>query len=303
MLSIGAVARETGIQIATLRKWEARYGYPVPLRTEGGQRLYRQQDVDELLEIGRQIAAGERPGKIIAARHEWRVAGKSVDLPPVEVGGLVGRALEVLKTNDLRRFRELIEGARLSCRAEVFIEHLAAPLTTAIGDAWQRGELPVFAEHYFARFLREQLGRYCPPDRAERDEPMVLLANPSGEHHTLGLAMLDAALQAQGIETVMLDGDLPVGELVSAAVVYKVQVVALSASLAFPPKMLLTWLASLRRDMPATIPIWIGGMGSRKLSSLPPGVIGMSSIQEAVAACKLMLGESSPPSIQEPYRS
>lgn len=303
MLSIGAVARQTGIQIATLRKWEARYGYPVPQRTEGGQRLYRQQDVDELLEIGRQLAAGERPGKIIAARREGGVAGESVDSPPVDAEGLVGRTLEALKKNDLRRFRDLIEGARLSSRAEVFIEHLAAPLTTAIGDAWQRGELPVFAEHYFARFLREQLGRYCPSDRAERDEPTVLLANPSGEHHTLGLAMLDAALQARGIETVMLDGDLPVGELLSAAVAYKVRVVALSASLAFPPKMLLTWLAGLRSDLPASISIWIGGMGSRKLPSLPPGVIGMSSIQEAVAACKLMLGESSPSNIQEPSRS
>lgn len=299
MLSIGAVARQTGIHIATLRKWEARYGYPVPQRSEGGQRLYRQQDVDELLEISRQIAAGERPGKLIAARREGRVAGESFVSSPVDAGGLVGRTLDALKTNDLRRFRDLIEGARLSSRAEVFIEHLAAPLTTAVGDAWQSGDLPVFAEHYFARFLREQLGRYCPPDRAEPDEPMVLLANPSGEYHTLGLAMLDAAMQAQGIETVMLDGDLPVGELVSAAVVYRVRVVALSASLAFPPKMLLTWLASLRRDLPATIPIWIGGMGSRKLSSLPPGVVGMSNIQEAVAACKLMLGESSPSNIQE----
>ena len=33
MLSIGAVAKATGIRVETLRTWERRYGFPRPERT------------------------------------------------------------------------------------------------------------------------------------------------------------------------------------------------------------------------------------------------------------------------------
>jgi DNA-binding transcriptional MerR regulator/methylmalonyl-CoA mutase cobalamin-binding subunit len=298
-LSIGAVARQTGIQIATLRKWEVRYGFPVPLRTAGGQRSYQQQDVEALLEIRRRQLAGERISKLLVANREAAVETSRNDQPAVMTPDLVGQALDALKKNDLKLFRQRVEGARRAVRAEEFIERLAAPLTGAVGEAWLSGELPVFAEHYFSRFLREQLGCYSRSAAADNCQPMVLLASPSGEHHTLGLAMLEAALQEQGVETAMLEGDLPIGELVSAAVVYGVRVVALSASLSFSPKILGAMVAQLRRDLPAHISIWLGGTGSQKLCTLPSGVQGMSSIQEAIAASKLMLGECAPAGIQE----
>lgn len=302
LLSIGAVARQTGIQIATLRKWEARYGFPVPRRTAGGQRSYQQQDVEALLKIRRRQLAGERIGKLLVAIREAAAGSppkeESVAIPP----DLVGQTLDALQKNDLELFRQRVEGARRVTRAEEFIERLAAPLTSAVGDAWLSGDLPVFAEHYFSRFLREQLGCYGRPAACGYGKPMVILANPSGERHTLGLAMLDAALQEQGVETAMLEGDLPVGELVNAAVAYGVQVVALSASLSFSPKILGGMVAQLRSNLPSHIAIWLGGMGSQKLCALPNGVQGMSSIQEAVAASKRLLGEATSAGLQEQYR-
>ena len=48
MLSIGAVERDSGVGRDTLRIWERRYGYPVPLRTPKGGRLYSKKHVKTL---------------------------------------------------------------------------------------------------------------------------------------------------------------------------------------------------------------------------------------------------------------
>lgn len=45
---INAVANLTGISANTLRTWERRYGMPKPRRTEGGTRLYAEDDVTRL---------------------------------------------------------------------------------------------------------------------------------------------------------------------------------------------------------------------------------------------------------------
>ena len=38
--------KETGIKADTLRAWERRYDLPHPSRTEGGQRLFSEKDIE-----------------------------------------------------------------------------------------------------------------------------------------------------------------------------------------------------------------------------------------------------------------
>lgn len=69
LVEIGAVARETGIRLATLRVWERRYGFPAPVRDTRGRRLYSRQQVDQLRALKRHVDNGYRPGKLIEALH------------------------------------------------------------------------------------------------------------------------------------------------------------------------------------------------------------------------------------------
>ena len=46
---IGAVSKTTGIPVSTLRIWETRYGAFSPVKTEGKQRLFAEQDVSKAL--------------------------------------------------------------------------------------------------------------------------------------------------------------------------------------------------------------------------------------------------------------
>ena len=46
--NIKAVVTQTGLNPATIRAWERRYGFPMPQRTEGGHRQYSRRDIDAL---------------------------------------------------------------------------------------------------------------------------------------------------------------------------------------------------------------------------------------------------------------
>jgi MerR family transcriptional regulator, light-induced transcriptional regulator len=61
---IGAVSRLTGIPPDTLRVWERRYDLVAPMRSEGGGRLYSQEDVTRLSVIKRLVDSGHAIGTI-----------------------------------------------------------------------------------------------------------------------------------------------------------------------------------------------------------------------------------------------
>ncbi|MGG5837319.1 MULTISPECIES: MerR family transcriptional regulator [Enterobacteriaceae] len=71
--SIGEFARLCGINATTLRAWQSRYGLLKPLRTDGGHRLYSDEDIKQAQRILDWVKKGvpigqvkpllERPGK------------------------------------------------------------------------------------------------------------------------------------------------------------------------------------------------------------------------------------------------
>jgi DNA-binding transcriptional MerR regulator len=63
LFSIGAVARMLDLSAATIRTWETRYGYVVPQRSGGGQRLYSRDQVDQLRFVKDEVDGGRRPGE------------------------------------------------------------------------------------------------------------------------------------------------------------------------------------------------------------------------------------------------
>ena len=59
-LTIGELSRRTGVTPATLRMWETRHGFPVPLRLESGHRRYAEGQVDAVDRVVRRRGAGVR---------------------------------------------------------------------------------------------------------------------------------------------------------------------------------------------------------------------------------------------------
>lgn len=63
LFSIGAVARMLDLAAATIRTWETRYGLVVPVRSDGGQRLYSRDQVEQLRFVKREVGTGRRPAE------------------------------------------------------------------------------------------------------------------------------------------------------------------------------------------------------------------------------------------------
>lgn len=57
-LSIGELARRTGVPAATLRSWEDRYGFPRPQRLGGGHRRYSDGDTEVIEQVLRLRTSG-----------------------------------------------------------------------------------------------------------------------------------------------------------------------------------------------------------------------------------------------------
>ncbi|MFZ2309183.1 MAG: cobalamin B12-binding domain-containing protein [Rhodoferax sp.] len=289
MITIGAVSRQTGIPAATLRKWEERYGFPVPLRTQGGQRVFSAQDLGALVEVSRRIAAGQRAGTAIRAARaplEPHGAGQTADLPTAPD---VAKALDLLQHNELGQLERLIAGQLAGVDVWQFSRDFAIPLMEAVGCLWQQGSLAVYQEHLFTSTFQGVLSRALPGlTRAPSGGLRVLLASPAGEMHTLALVLINALLCEAGIATTFLQGSLPAAEIASAVRSLGVHVVALSASVACPPKLLKLELESLRARIDPGVRVWVGGAGTRRISSCMAGIEVVPSIADALQQLKTM---------------
>ncbi|WP_443113478.1 MerR family transcriptional regulator [Herbaspirillum seropedicae] len=94
LLRPGAVARQLGMSVETLRAWENRYGLTSSHHSGGGQRLYSQEDVQRLAHIKRLVDDGHRIGQLAALPLE---ALKSLDPSPDAPGPSGDAALAGLR--------------------------------------------------------------------------------------------------------------------------------------------------------------------------------------------------------------
>ena len=79
--SIGAVSGMLGVETATLRAWEERYRVVVPARSDGGQRIYSRDEVEQLRVVVDAIGAGSTPAdahRLLSQRmRDVRGAGRA----------------------------------------------------------------------------------------------------------------------------------------------------------------------------------------------------------------------------------
>lgn len=292
MASIGVVARQTGIQIGTLRKWELRYGFPRPGRRDSGQRTYSEADIAILLQVARRITNGERVGYVMRnldqdpADHDTNEASSAkVQSDAQRVNAT---AIAALLAADFAQLRQVLEAALNERTLLNFVEEIAAPLTELVGEQWAQGKLPIHAEHLYSATLESLLTRESSLATDPRQQAVVLLTSPAGELHTLGLAMVKAVLSEIGIASLHLPGTLPLTEIVAATRAYKVRIVGVSASCHYPPQLLRALVKKLRKALPEQVNLWFGGAGMRRIVDIPPGVDVITSMPQLMAICQTL---------------
>lgn len=272
MLSIGAVEHDTGLSKDILRVWERRYGFPHPQRDANGERVYSLGQVEKLMLIKRLMERGHRPGQIISLGMQKLAAlgARPSRAPPAQRE--IETFLELVRGHQLAELRGQFTQALMKQGLESFVRETIAPLNGAVGDAWVRGDLALFEEHFYTEqvegVLRSAIAAIQPRGRP----PRVLLTTFPGEQHTLGLLMVEALLTLEGVDCIQLGAQTPLSEIARAAGAHKADIVALSFSAAFNERRAATGLAELRAVLPRKIQIWCGGASIAKLRASPEGV-------------------------------
>jgi len=148
--SIGAVARMLDIPTSTLRGWEERYGVVTPIRSQGAQRLYSRNQVEQLRFIKAQLESGNSAAdahRVLAQRIAGGTAPLEPVLPPGDRPLLVLLAERDEYAADLEEYFLRTEGydvcvAADSTRARVLFEErspdiVVLDLLISAGDGFQ----------------------------------------------------------------------------------------------------------------------------------------------------------------------
>ena len=300
-IGIAAVERDIGISKETLRVWERRYGFPLPWRDAGGERLYPPEQVQRLRLVKRLLDAGHRPGRVVAASAQELAAllqppAAAPSLPAApEEAPEIASCVALLQGHDIDGLRRALSQTVLRRGLAASITEVFAPLTTHVGELWMRGTLQVFEEHIYSESLQLVLRQAIPaqPSGARAGSPRVLLTTLPGESHGLGLLMAEAMLSLEGAACLSLGVQTPLAQLPAAAAAHQADVVALSFSGYLSNRAVLDGLSTLRELLPAGIEIWAGGSSrALRLAGGPEGVCcldGLAAIAPEVTRWRELL--------------
>ncbi len=138
--------------------------------------------------------------------------------------------LHVLEGNQ-RAALDLVDRMAADCvPVQEIHRHVLAPVLQELGRMWLLGEAGIAEEHVGSRTVEEalvRLRRYASPRPS--NGKTALVASVEGNLHDIGARMVGDQLEFRGWRVIFLGQSVPAADIAMAAVVYKADVVALSA--------------------------------------------------------------------------
>ena len=238
--TLGIVLRETGINADTLRAWERRYGLPQPIRSEGGQRLYSQRDIEIIKWLLQRQKEGVRIGQAIKLWNAKIAQGEnpladaliSIRESPVDVTHFA-----VLRENwiaaclsfDEREAEEIANEAFARIAPERAFQEIFIPAIRQIGDLWYQGSATVQQEHFASALIARRLNALIAAAPAPTRSEKVIIGCPPKEEHTLALLLTTLYLRRRGFNTIYLGANIPIQEFTETAKKIRPQLIILAA--------------------------------------------------------------------------
>ena len=287
MIPISTVERETGLSKDTLRKWEARYGFPRPERRPNGERFYIRADLDRLRAIKRLMDTGLKPSRIVPLPIDilhtlaTQQCGSCSPGADEELSAQVSQALKSTAPEELKN---ILYRAVLSYGLSHFVLAIMTNLNRLVGDGWVTGTFTIYQEHLYSETIRNLLLELLAPLRPLPDRPRVLLTTPPDERHDLGAVMVQTVFTLSGAHCIYLGTETPAVELAAAASGYQAQIVAISFSTAFPSRRVKPYLNELKSLLPLCVQVWAGGAAIDRYKGELPGIHTFADLQLALAA-------------------
>lgn len=286
------VAVRTGLTPHVLRAWERRYGVVAPVRSEGGQRLYSQLDIERLRLLHHLTERGHAIGRIaslplealVRLDEEITAASPPAPAPPPQLEGVrefADAALQATRRLDASGLQTVLERAAVTLRVPDFLDGVVATTLEDIGRGWSEQSVTVAQEHLATTVFRRVLGWLLGVYEVRGSAPRLVVATPPGQEHELGALMVAVSAAAEGWGVVYLGPDLPVAELVAAARQTGARAVGVSLVYLAQGQKVLPALRAIRAGLPDDVPLLLGGAAA-------------SSIRREAEAAGLVVLESLP---------
>ena len=304
------VALRTGLSPHLLRAWERRYGVVTPSRSDGGQRLYSDLDIERLSLLRRLVESGHAISRIAslplealvrleeetgsaAARDMGAIGHPEEGARARSIQEFNERAMRAIRALDATALEEVLERAAMTLGIPDFLETVAAPTLEDVGHGWSGRSVSVAQEHMatavFRRVLGWLFGLYQTTSGAHR----LVVATPPGERHELGALMAAISAAAEGWNVTYLGPDMPVEELLGAIGQARAEAVALSVVQLGDERAVLSVLRELRAGLPPRVALLLGGAGAHRIKAAieSAGVYPIDSLAELRPALQRLAAE------------
>lgn len=215
MFTIKQAAARVGVEPATLRAWEQRYGVVSPQRSQAGYRVYGDADLRVLRTMSSLIQEGWAAAQAAEQALKVEEERTSVVLDAPQVGSVrdvVGDP-EILVACGVRFDGALLTQALDDAFGRASFEAVATqwllPGLEALGRAWADGTMSIAGEHFVTAAIQRRLGMAYEAAGNAPTGPLVLVGLPADSRHELGVLTFATLLRRQGVRTRYVGADLP----------------------------------------------------------------------------------------------
>ena len=224
VLRIGELSRRVGVSEHVLRAWENRYGLLRPERSEGGYRLYSEDDQHRVVRmqayLAEGLAAAQAAHAAIAEAEPASGAGASIDaagpgrantvdaVPRADLAESVQALRQALDDLDEPAAQAVLDRLLADFTVEGVLRDVVIPYLHELGERWEHGEVTIAQEHFASHVVRGRLASLARGWGNGRG-PQALLACPPGEEHDLALLAFGIVLNRSGWRVGYLGANTP----------------------------------------------------------------------------------------------
>ena len=197
-----------------------------------------QKDAAKLLGIGQTTIANYENGTRVP---DLTKVSEIADLFKVSVDFLLGREGYALTVQEKKPEEEkpdysykeymksLLDGDKKAVRkillsflkkgvpSRVIYEDYIRRSLTEVGELWEKGELPIWKEHFISEISLENMAMIKRRKYKEsEDRKPILLLTPGAEQHNIGLKMIGDMLESNGHNIIYLGNLIPTDNIIQA---------------------------------------------------------------------------------------
>ena len=222
--SINVISTACGVMPHTIRMWEKRYQIFTPKRSEGGQRLYSEVDLDK----AKIIVSLKEQGHTISslARHSLQDLRSLLEVnnradsesEKMFTSIETKKLLKHLENFDIGLVASQMQHLRLSMGVKEFIFKIVLPVMHEIEKLSLKGTYSITQEHIISTIVRDQLNQINLANEGPNTKRFAL-ATPDGNLHELPIMIAEIICHANRVSTNYLGASHPaecLGEAVNA---------------------------------------------------------------------------------------